>query len=114
MNATLGETIECSSSMIMYSTSLTMGWNRGDVMAMARLSGVVMRIWGGLRSIFCRSDCEVSPVKTDPNFLGVQSGGILSDFIQRSDEVALDIVGKGLDGRDVDGVNLLLQLLLQR
>ena len=60
----------------------------------------------GLRRITCS--------KTDSNFLGAVGQVLLSDFIQRSDEVALDIVGEGLDGRDVDGVNLLLQLLLQR
>ena len=70
----LVETIECNSSMIMYATSDTIGWNRGDVMAMAKLSGVVMRIWGGLRSIFCRSDWDVSPVRRPTRISWALSG----------------------------------------
>ena len=37
--------------------------------------------------------------KTDPNFLGAVRQVLLSNFIQRSDEVALDIVGEGLSIR---------------
>ncbi|CAI8155737.1 MAG: Uncharacterised protein [Methanobacteriota archaeon] len=55
-------TRECISSIISHSTFETIGWNLGEDIAIAILSGVVIRIWGGFRSIFCLSDCGVSPV----------------------------------------------------
>ena len=67
-------TRECNSSIIMYSTSLMIGWNFGDVIAIARLSGVVMRMCGGFRSIFCRSDCGVSPVRRPTRISCARSG----------------------------------------
>ncbi|OPY30677.1 MAG: hypothetical protein A4E31_00260 [Methanomassiliicoccales archaeon PtaU1.Bin030] len=53
-----------------YSTCASFSRNLGAARTSARDSGVVMRMWGGLRSIFCRSAWEVSPVRTPTRILG--------------------------------------------
>ena len=57
-------TKECISSIIIHSTFETMGWNRGEEIAIAILSGVVIKMWGGFLNIFCLSDWGVSPVRS--------------------------------------------------
>ena len=38
---------------------------------------------------------------------------MFSDFVQRANQVTLDVVGEGFDGRDVNGVYFLFQLLVK-
>ena len=60
--------------MIIHLTRETMGWNLEEPTAMAMLSGVVMRMCGGFLSIFWRSDCEVSPVRSPTRISLARSG----------------------------------------
>ena len=57
---------------------------------------------------------RVAGSKTHTDFLGSVGEVVLGDFVEWADEVALDVIGQCLDGRDVDGVNFLLQLAVQR
>ena len=57
---------------------------------------------------------RVAGSKTHTDFLGSVGKVTLGDFVKWTDEVALDVVGQRLDGRDVNGVNFLLQLAVQR
>ncbi len=54
-------------------TSLNFLRKTGAVRTMARDSGVVMKIWGGLRDCFCLSLVEVSPDLTATLILGGSS-----------------------------------------
>ncbi len=58
------------SSTMTYSTWANFSRNFGAAITSARDSGVVMRMCGGLRSIFCRSAWEVSPVLTPTRMSG--------------------------------------------
>ena len=60
-----------------------------------RLSGVVMRISGGWRSIWRRSDWGVSPLRVRTRISGKSSPAslkTLSQFIKRTEQVTLDVI----------------------
>ena len=83
-------------------------------MAMAKLSGVVMRMCGGFLSIFLAVRLRgVTGAKTHPNLLSTVGKVPFCDLIERTDEVALNVVGECFDGRDVNCVDLFLQLPLK-
>ena len=58
------DTSECISSMIIHCRSCISGRKRFEAKAKPSDSGVVIRMCGGFRSIFWRSDCGVSPVRS--------------------------------------------------
>ena len=55
----------------------------------------------------------VTGTKADSDFLSTIWKIMFSDFVQRANQVTLDVVGEGFDGRDVNGVYFLFQLFVE-
>src|SRR6266545_4841781 len=60
-------------------------------------------MWGGRFSIAWRSDCGVSPVRTN----------VRTDLGERLGQVLLHVIRQRLEGRDIDDLDLVPQLTVQ-
>ena len=84
--------------MIMYSTSLTMGWKRGsdgNGKAFRRGDENMGRVPEHFLTVGLRC---VAGSKTHTDVLGSVGEVVLGDFVKWTDEVALDVVGQPLMG----------------
>ena len=87
------------------------GLERGEVIAMARLSGRDEDV-GWFSHIFCLVGLRcITCSETDSNLLSSVGKIMFGDFVQRPDEVSLNVVCQRFDGGDVNGVNFLFQLV---